>query len=452
MRLIRYIQLMILLTIVAGYAGVSDAQIWWNEQWKYRKKITFDTGPGGADIGENLTDVPVLIRLHAGNFNFANAKQDGSDIRFVATDDKTTLKFHIERFDPLDGMGLVWVKLPRIVRNSNQEAIWMYYGNPAAAASQDAGGTYDISHVGVYHLGETEGPPRDSTNYANHASEIVGGQGLPSFIGSGASLNGAGDRIVIPSTPSLKFAAGLTFSAWIRVPAPVEDGYLFSLGDDKQRSAIAMDQSRACSRLIGVEGEKETTLREACAEVPLNAWHHLAVTVQPKGKMQVYLDGEEAASAEFPGALPEHKGDFVIGASSKKGERFFAGDLEEIRISNVARSAAWVKTAVKAEGPDGRLYSVSQEEMGKAGGLPVFYLKTIVKNISEIHQSIYERDYVTIEPAEDLPPVKDQSQLAKMIADLTAEMKKAAKDLQFERAAQLRDKIKELNKLDIFLA
>lgn len=381
MKLFRCIQMIIALALVAGYAGVCDAQTWWNEQWKYRKKITFDTGPAGADIGENLTEVPVLIRLHAGNFNFTHAKQDGSDIRFVATDGKSVLKSHVERFDPIDGMGLIWVKVPRIVRNSNQEAIWMYYGNPAAAASQDAAGTYDVSHALVYHLGETEGPPRDSTGYGNHASQMVGGQGLPTFIGNGAALNGAGDRIVIPAAPSLKFTAGLTFTAWLRVPAALNDGYLFFLGDDKQSFVITLDRARACSRLIGIEGEKEAILGEACAEVPLNAWHHLAVTVQPKGKMLVYLDGEEAASAEFPGALPEHKGDFVIGASSK-GERFFGGDLDEIRIYTLAKSRDWIKAAFKAEGQDGRLYSVSQEEMGRAGGLPVFYLKTIVKNIS----------------------------------------------------------------------
>jgi excinuclease UvrABC nuclease subunit len=38
-----------------------------------------------------------------------------------------------------------------------------------------------------------------------------------------------------------------------------------------------------------------------------------------------------------------------------------------------------------------------------------------------------------------------------MLGDLKTEMKKAAKNLEFERAAQLRDKIKELSRMDIFL-
>ena len=50
---------------------------WWNEGWQYRKKINFDTTETGAGIGENLSDVPVLVRLHSGNFSFTNAREDG---------------------------------------------------------------------------------------------------------------------------------------------------------------------------------------------------------------------------------------------------------------------------------------------------------------------------------------------------------------------------------------
>ena len=38
-----------------------------------------------------------------------------------------------------------------------------------------------------------------------------------------------------------------------------------------------------------------------------------------------------------------------------------------------------------------------------------------------------------------------------MMADLRAEMKKAAAALDFERAAKLRDQLRDLEKMDIFL-
>ena len=55
-----------------------------------------------------------------------------------------------------------------------------------------------------------------------------------------------------------------------------------------------------------------------------------------------------------------------------------------------------------------------------------------------------------LEPEDELPVVKNQSELERMLGDLKTEMKKAAKNLEFERAAQFRDKIKELSRMDIF--
>jgi len=75
----------------------------------------------------------VLIRLHSGNFSFSGSKADGSDIRFVSADDKSPLKYHIEKFDSKEEIALVWVKaLPGYPANSNQDFIWMYYGNSSA--------------------------------------------------------------------------------------------------------------------------------------------------------------------------------------------------------------------------------------------------------------------------------------------------------------------------------
>ena len=43
-----------LLFLTLSFVLPVQAGAWWNEQWQYRKKITFDTTPTGADIKENL--------------------------------------------------------------------------------------------------------------------------------------------------------------------------------------------------------------------------------------------------------------------------------------------------------------------------------------------------------------------------------------------------------------
>ena len=76
--------------------------------------------------------------------------------------------------------------------------------------------------------------------------------------------------------------------------------------------------------------------------------------------------------------------------------------------------------------------------------------QTIRKNIQEIRESIYEMDYVTIDADVEIPDVKDQKELDAMIRELRTEMKKAAELMEFERAAELRDRVKELEELDLF--
>ena len=74
--------------------------------------------------------------------------------------------------------------------------------------------------------------------------------------------------------------------------------------------------------------------------------------------------------------------------------------------------------------------------------------ETIKKSISNVLGSIYEADYVTVpvDAQGKRIPAKEED-LPALIKNLTAEMKQAAKDLEFEKAAALRDEIKDLNKI-----
>ena len=131
--------LFILLVILAQ---ASSAMAWWDEKWQYRKKITIDTSESGAELKGNASEFPLLIRLHTGNFNFTRAREDGSDLRFINADDKEPLKFHIESYEPVDEMALVWVRIPRLAGGNSQQSIWMYYGNKAAPAAQAAAASF----------------------------------------------------------------------------------------------------------------------------------------------------------------------------------------------------------------------------------------------------------------------------------------------------------------------
>jgi excinuclease ABC subunit B len=74
--------------------------------------------------------------------------------------------------------------------------------------------------------------------------------------------------------------------------------------------------------------------------------------------------------------------------------------------------------------------------------------ESIRSTIRELLQTVYERDYYTVEvdaPAEER--FESPADLARRIADLEGRMREAARRLDFEQAAELRDRIRALKKL-----
>ena len=88
-----------------------------------------------------------------------------------------------------------------------------------------------------------------------------------------------------------------------------------------------------------------------------------------------------------------------------------------------------------------------QEEYNKVNKITP---QTVQKSIRNILASIYESDYFTVPAVSD---VREEYGSAKeipgVIEKLKREMKEAAGHLEFERAAEIRDKIHRLEELEL---
>ena len=79
--------------------------------------------------------------------------------------------------------------------------------------------------------------------------------------------------------------------------------------------------------------------------------------------------------------------------------------------------------------------------------------QSIIKGIDDVLSSVYERDYMTVpKAADERATFRTQSELDSHIAALESEMKAAASNLEFEKAAAIRDRLRRLRNPDLVKA
>lgn len=373
------------LLLLAGLSLVlpATASAWWQDDWHYRKQISIDTTPQGASISQAIGRTALLVRLHTGNFTFDGVNENGSDIRFVSGDDKTVFNHQIESFDPLMGMALIWVDVPRVEGGQRQD-IWMYYGNPNAPATSSGQLAFDADYTLIYHFDGTAGtPPRDATAYANHAQSAMLGN-LEGVIGRAVQFNG--QPLMLPASPSLALQASgtFTFSAWLRVEQAADEQLLLAGRDGDSALLIGLSQGVP---FVEVNGQR-TQANQALAA---GQWQHLALTADASG-LRLYLNGREAAS--LAQALPALQTAFAIGgdvaapaatevpdegAAPVASYQGFTGALDELRLSRVARSPELILADATSQGAESRLvvYGVDEEQSGFGFGSLGFLLNAV---------------------------------------------------------------------------
>ncbi|MEE1892509.1 DUF2341 domain-containing protein [Pseudomonas otitidis] len=377
---------LILTTLVSlGLLAPAIAHAWWQDDWLYRKQITVDTTPQGAAIDQPAGRTPLLVRLHTGNFTFDGVNENGSDIRFVAADDKTLLNHQVESFDPLMGMALIWVDVPQVEGGQRQD-IWMYYGNPKAPATGNGQLTFDPDYSLVYHFdGAVGAPPRDTTAYGNHA-QTAPASSIDGVIGRAAQING--QPLLLPASPSLALPAGgaFTFSAWVRADQAAGEQLLLARRDGGNALLLGLAQGVP---FVEVNGQRA----QATQALAAGQWQHLALSADGSA-LRLYVNGRESGSlslslpafasviaigADLPGSQAAAPEGALAEAPAPTAFGVFAGAVDELRLSKVARPAALILADATAQGAESRLvvYGVDEEQSGFGFGSLGFLLKAV---------------------------------------------------------------------------
>ncbi len=332
---------------LASAGPAAAAPSWWNKDWPYRKEIVLDASPKGGNLVQSAGRVAVLVRLHSGNFKFGDAEDNGADLRFVGEDGKTPLAFQVETYDPLLGVAAVWVDVPRFPTGA-AKSIWLYWGNKKAPPAADPTATFDPDYSLVYHFDSGGGAPVADTT-ANHNASQTPPAGIDeaSIVGRGAKFAGTGP-LVIPASPSLAVAAGgpFTFSAWVKTSAPQPRAALYVRRDAGGSLVVGLDNGVPFVELGGQHAQ-------APSPITGNQWTHLAVTADGKAVV-LYVGGRAAAT--LAGALPALSTPTALGGDTQAGSNLaaFNGEMDEARISKVARPAALIAVDASLQGADSK--------------------------------------------------------------------------------------------------
>lgn len=339
----------VVLAAVAGVGLTSPAHAWFDKDWSYRKALTIDAGAAGLAAAEQR--FPVLVRLDSSNFRFEDAKADGSDLRFVAGDDKTPLNFHIESFDPKIGLAMVWVDLPSLPAGG-QAKLYLYYGNKNGSGAGSSQKSFDASYRAVFHF---------AGNLSDATANGTTVQGPDSFAAGaiGQALKFTGQPIAIAASPATAVnpADGFTFEAWVKQDA-AGDATLYKTGEG---FVIGLVQGVPYVEIGG---------NRATATAPLADFAQITVAANAQG-VTLYVNGAEAAKLDT--ALPALSGAASVGEG-------FNGTLDELRLSAMARDAGWAHASAVSEGRGAKLVVFGADEQPSGEGFGVFGV--VLKNLT----------------------------------------------------------------------
>jgi hypothetical protein len=346
-------------------------------------EVTYQTsGAGGAPL-ENF---PLLVSMSDQTWlkNAQNggkvAHTQGYDIVFRESDGKTQLDHEIEKYDGSNGTLVAWVRIPTLSQTANT-TIYMYYGNCAVSVpTENPEAVWDDDYVGVWHLEEsvtdeqTTGTHDDSTSNGNDGSQSGNEVYSNGKIAEAQDFDGTDDYVDLDShIGNYASLSEGSISIWFNYTDTSDYKLLFSAScntDDNSDLDIMYYQPDD----VFMSGIREDSSNVWNCSFPANyadgSWHHYVMTVDSSGNNH-YVDGTKITCDYQYGGDASTQAFFnsVTGLNTlRMGNRedsggtqyHFGGNLDEVRISKVARSEEWLITSYGNQSATNKTSSYSE--------------------------------------------------------------------------------------------
>jgi hypothetical protein len=332
--------------------------------YSYRRSIVIDHTKVGTDNIGTLpaTGFPVLIELSgawlrtttedATNGRIEN--DNGYDIIFKQG--SATLYHEIEEYDGSAATGgklVAWVRIDSLSKEADT-TITMYYGNACVTSpTEDPANVWDDNYKGVWHLNDGDSTAadfyQDSSGNNEHGTltDTDGDSAAASGkISGGMDFAGDNDEDFIEiANFSLYFTDKMTISGWVQ-PASSSpanyDGFFGIRGNTENDFYILQFQLSTDLECRFRNSEGVARSANVSSAVSGGSWSYVALTYDGDDLIS-YVDGQsKTTNPDATGSFSANAFPFQIGTT---GGHELDGIVDEVRASDKARSADWIKTS-----------------------------------------------------------------------------------------------------------
>jgi hypothetical protein len=335
----RNVLLSLALTVVPAFGAV------YANGYAYCEVVTtsYTMVSGTAD----LSGYPLTVILPADSGRQAHVQNSsGYDIVFdnstSCSGSGTALTWDLESYTAATG-ALVAHLLRTTLSHTANDVVSMYYGKSGITTFQStASAVWNSNYKGVWHMGESTLTAHDSTANANNPTTLNGATTTAGAVGAGALIGSS--YISVPHSTSLDITSGaITVEMWIKPATAAEGTY-----------------SHLYSK-IGTEiyyNSGGTTINLHSYAPPNGQWSHIAYTLAYPTRVS-YFNGSGYSENTYESA-GSNTAPLLIGGNG--ATPVFVGAVDEVRVSDIVRSAGWIATEYRNMSAPGTYISVGAEQ------------------------------------------------------------------------------------------
>jgi len=264
----------------------------------------------------------------------------GEDLRFAA--EGKPLTFQIEEWDPAAGTANIWVRIPVIKGNAHQR-IDMFWGKADVKSESNGKAVFNESngYLSVFHMDDPVKDEVGTLEAKDQGTTAVSGMfGRGRHFETGKGIN-CGENIGTYPTGSSPHSTEVWFKAG------TSGDRIVCWGNGEPKAVVQMILSKPPRMSMDCYGAGAGLRAEST--IPMSEWVHVIHTYR-KGDSRLYVNGR------LDGVSTTENSPLEIKSPAKMyiggwGNYVFNGDLDEVRVSKVARSADWVKLQYENQKP-----------------------------------------------------------------------------------------------------